>query len=121
MKHQITATFLIVLLAIFIAGCGKGTPPSGNESKAAKAQSPGAGTPAKTEAAPATSTAPAKTATPSNTNTAAAKPAETAPVTDGPVDVTKLVGVYEMVQVQKEGVVNMISQLKTRFPFHPEG
>jgi hypothetical protein len=121
MKHQITATFIIVLLAIFVAGCSKGTPPSGNESKAANAQSPGAGTSAKTEAAPATSTAPAKTATPSNTNAAAAKPAETATATDVPVDVTKLVGIYEMVQVQKEGVVSMISQLKTRFTFRPEG
>jgi hypothetical protein len=49
------------------------------------------------------------------------KPADNSTATEGPIDVTKLVGIYEMVQVQKEGVVSMISQLKTRFTFNPEG
>jgi hypothetical protein len=123
-RIQPIATVIIALLAIAFSGCSKGAPASGNETKAANSNAAANTiTPAKNESASSNSPAPAPSAsqTNANRNPADAKPAERSNATDGPVDVSKLVGVYEMVQVQKEGVVNMISQLKTRITFNTEG
>lgn len=121
-RTQFIATLISALLAITFVGCSKGVPASGNETKAANANAATATvTPVKNAAAPATSPAPSALPTNANRNATGAKPADSSTATDGPVDASKLVGVYEMVQVQKEGVVSMISQLKTRITFNPEG
>lgn len=121
-RIQIIATVVIALFAIAFFGCSKGAPASGNEPKAANSNAAASPlTPAKNASATANTPAPSVSPTNANSNAAAAKPAESSTATEGPVDVSKLVGVYEMVQVQKEGVVSMISQLKTRITFNTEG
>jgi len=123
-RIQIIATLIIALSAIAFFGCSKGAPASGNEPKAVNSNAAASPiTPAKNASASSNSPAPAPSPSPANANSnaATAMPAASSTATEGPVDVTKLVGVYEMVQVQKEGVVSMISQLKTRITFNTEG
>src|ERR1044072_7460770 len=120
MKKKI-AILLAGLMGAILAGCAQ---PAG-DSNAPSNRS--ATAPANT-AAPANPAVPeAKNANAANGNSsAAAAPANTnSNVSSGPApappDATKLVGSYLLNQIQKQGVVTMMSEVKTELIFTADG
>lgn len=109
------AILIIALLIVALAGCNKGAATSNNNSKPALSNSSSGTSPAASGSTDSGSSAQA------NTNASAAKPADTNAASNEPVDPAKLLGTYQMVQVQKAGVVNMLSHAKSEMTFIPDG
>ena len=97
---------IIALLIVPLAGCNKGAATSNSDAK-----------PAASNSNPAASATPASQA---NSNASGAKPADNA-ASNEPADPTKMLGTYQMVKVEKAGVVNMLSQAKSEITFIPDG
>ncbi len=101
---------IIALLIVPLAGCNKGAATSNSDAK-----------PAASNSNPAASGSPASSASAqANSNASGAKPADNA-ASNEPADPAKLLGTYQMIQVQKGGVVNMLSQAKSEITFIPDG
>lgn len=106
------AILIIVLLSVPLAGCNKGAATSNSDSK-----------PNSNSAAISTTPGPpdSSSAAQANSNTADGKPADNSAASNIPADPAKMLGTYQMVQVQRAGVVNMLSESKTEITFSPEG
>jgi len=98
---------VIALLIVPLAGCNKGAATSNSDAK-----------PVTSNSNPAASGTPASQ---DNSNASGAKPADNNAASNEPADPTKMLGTYQMVQVQKGGVVNMLSQAKSEITFIPDG
>ena len=98
---------IIALLIVPLAGCNKGAATSNSDAK-----------PATSNSNPAASGAPASQ---DNSNASGAKPADNNAASNEPADPTKMLGTYQMVKVEKAGVVNMLSQAKSEITFIPDG
>ncbi len=99
-----SAILIIALLILPLAGCKKGAATLNSDEKPAASNSN-----SQTSAATSPSQA--------NSNASGAKPVES----NEPADPAKMLGTYQMVQVQKAGVVNMLSQAKSEITFIPDG
>ncbi|MGA9771431.1 MAG: hypothetical protein WBV94_20530 [Blastocatellia bacterium] len=97
---------IIALLILTLAGCTKGAPDSNSDSK----------TNSNIVANPATPNSGSSAQANGNASTAVNSAAS-----GEPADPAKLLGTYQMVQVQKAGVVNMLSQARSEITFLPEG
>ena len=105
------AILIIALLIVPLAGCNKGAATSNSDAKPAASNS-NSGT------SPATSGSPASNSSAqANSNASGAKLAES----NEPADPSKMFGTYQMVQVQKAGVVNMLTEAKSEITFIPDG
>lgn len=102
-----SAILIIALLIVPLAGCNKGAATSNSDAKPAASNSNGATDPA----------TPSNSSAQANSNASGAKPAES----NEPADPTKMLGTYQMVQVQKAGVVNMLSEARSEITFIPDG
>jgi hypothetical protein len=106
------AILIIVLLSVLLAGCNKSAATSNSNSK-----------PNSNSGASPTSTGPvdSSSAAQANNNTSDGKAADNSAASNIPADPAKMLGTYQMVQVQRAGVVNMLSESKTEITFSPEG
>lgn len=110
-----SAILIIALLIVPLAGCNKGAATSNNNAKPAVSNS-SSGT-----GSPASGSPDSGSSAQANSNASGAKPADNSAASNEQVDPAKILGTYQMVQVQKAGVVNMLSHAKSIMTFIPDG
>jgi hypothetical protein len=102
------AILIIALLILPLAGCNKGAATSNSDAKPATSNS-NSGTNSATSGSSASAQA--------NSNASS----DNSATSNEPADPAKMLGTYQMVQVQKAGVVNMLSQARSEITFIPDG
>lgn len=115
--NRIAITLCVGLIAVILGGCGQSA--SDNNSKSANAAAkPGVAAPANTalagnqnNSAASGNPSPASSAANDNSNPASA----------GAIDASKLVGAYDLNQIQKGGVTTMMSTAKVQLIFTSDG
>jgi hypothetical protein len=113
------AIMIAALTVSMLAGCNKGSSSSTVETSTVEAR-PDSSEPYAGKPAPAVSTETSPAAQ-SNSNSQGNAPSTGAAASSELPDPVKMIGTYEMTQVQKEGVVSMISERKVEIRFSPDG